>query len=258
LPIALDAFAASALFVSYRLPGGHKSRRAATRTARLALTLTVVCNGLDHLLDLAGYLLTKHVRDLLLVAVASLPPLIVERLLHLQTVLVDDDRGPVDGSVTVQRRPLLFFFDAGRSRPDRLTEPVILAQQAFEECVSENSGGDVSVNVVNGHIAERPKDDVGQTGHARAGAVQRASSRPAEDRWVSVAERVYREVAVRTGRRPTESSFHAALTEALVGAGQADIHRQGPNVNAPMSLSTAKRIRALVEADGGDVSRRQA
>ena len=66
LPIAVDAFAASTLFVAYRLPGGHYARRTAGRTARLALALTVACNALDHLLDLAGYLLTKHVRDVLL------------------------------------------------------------------------------------------------------------------------------------------------------------------------------------------------
>lgn len=136
LPIAVDAFAASTLFVSYRLPAGHAARRAATRTARLALVLTVTCNGLDHLLDLAGYLLTKHVRDLLLVAVASLPPLIVERLLHLQTA----------------------------------------------------------------------------------------------------------------HRRPSESAFRAALTDALIARnGYEDDREAGPDTAVPMSLSTAKRIRALVE-----------
>ncbi|WP_370379544.1 DUF2637 domain-containing protein [Catenulispora sp. GAS73] len=205
LPIATDAFAASALFVAYRLPLGHPARRTTGRTARLALALTVGCNGLDHLLDLAGYLLTRHVRDLLLVAVASLPPLIVERLLHLQTALVGDDR---------------------------LNAPETVCPQTA-----------VADNLV-GH----KQDDSGLTGHATADAARPTRTRPDDERWLALANPVYRALMEQTGRRPTESAFHAALSEAMSANGvAAGDGVDGDDVVRPISLSTAKRVRALVE-----------
>jgi uncharacterized protein DUF2637 len=199
LPIAIDAFAASALFVAYRLPLGHSARRTTGRTARLALALTVGCNGLDHLLDLAGYLLTRHVRDLLLVIVASLPPLIVERLLHLQTTLVE-------GLETAGTEPA----------PDSA-----------------------------GHAAGHEEDDDSQDGR---GPKRSRSSRPDDDRWVAVAAPVYRELVERTGRRPSETAFCSALNGAITGQGKASgADGSVPGRRHPVSLSTAKRVRALVE-----------
>lgn len=248
LPIAVDAFAASALFVSYRLPAGHTAHRAASRTARLALVLTVACNGLDHLLDLAGYLITEHVRELLLVAVASLPPLIVERLLHLQTALLGDGHSPVTDSVTGQRRPIIlgWRFDMGRST---------LAAEAAPSEEDSHRGGAVDLAHPKDCLAlatdqpavQEPGEAV-QTGHDPRDE-GRQPHRADEDRWLSVAVPVYRELAARTGRRPTESAFHAALTEVLTGDSDSGFPEQNGSVFAgPMSLSTAKRIRALVEA----------
>jgi uncharacterized protein DUF2637 len=205
LPIAVDAFAASALFVAYRLPGDHPARRTTGRTARLALALTVACNALDHLLDLAGYLLTKHVRDVLLVAVASLPPLIVERLLHLQTALVGDSGQAVTDCVTGQESP----------------------------------GCD-------GHAADLEQDLDDRSGHTRSGPRRPSGSRPEDEHWLAVASPVYRELLARTGRRPTETAFHAALGEAMAGEVPSDASDAAGG--RTISLSTAKRIRALVEA----------
>lgn len=204
LPIAIDAFAASALFVAYRLPLGHPARRTTARTARLALALTVGCNGLDHLLDLAGYLLTTHVRDLLLVAVASLPPFIVERLLHLQTALVDG----------------LGHTGTGPTAPD-----------------------------VAGQVAGQEQDTNGQDGPAQPGPERSSRTRPEDDRWLSLAEPVYRDLIERTGRRPTETAFCSALNEAIARREEtSDANYAGSGGGHPVSLSTAKRVRALVEA----------
>lgn len=199
LPIAIDAFAASTLFVAYRLPPAHPAHRTTGRTARLALTLTVGCNGLDHLLDLAGYLLTRHVRDLLLVIVASLPPLIVERLLHLQTVLVE-----------------------------RL----------------QYAGVDPAPDFA-GHVT-------GQEEHVDSqddrGPKRFRSSRPDDDRWLAVAAPAYRELVERTGRRPSETAFCSALNDAITGLGKTGgADGSVPGRRHPVSLSTAKRVRALVE-----------
>lgn len=245
LPIAVDALAVSALFVSYRLPAGHTAHRAASRTARLALALTIACNGLDHLLDLAGYLLTKHVRDLLLVAVASLPPLIVERLLHLQTALIGDGCRAATEFVTGQGRPTLTGQAAGVVRSSVITESVSTAEAVPPERAIELVDPAGYDPALTDHDAVQRPGEVGQTGHAHDEEVRRAG-RPAEERWLSVAVPVYRELASRTGRRPTESAFHAALTDALIAGLGAD-REIGPESLAPMSLSTAKRIRALVE-----------
>lgn len=199
LPIATDAFAASALFVAYRLPSAHPAHRTTGRTARLALALTVGCNGLDHLLDLAGYLLTRHVRDLLLVMVASLPPLIVERLLHLQTALVEG-----------------------------------------LECAGAEPALDSA-----GHVAGHEEADDSRDGR---GPNRSRSSRPDDDRWLAVAAPVYHELVDRTGRRPSETAFCSALNDAITGQGRtggADGSVAGRR--HPVSLSTAKRVRALVE-----------
>ena len=204
LPIEIDAFAASALFVAYRLPLGHPAHRATGRTARLALALTVGCNGLDHLLDLAGYLLTRHVRDLLLVIVASLPPLIVERLLHLQTALVAG----------------LGHASTGHLAPD-----------------------------IAGHTAGQEQDGDDPDGRGLSQQERSSRTRPDDDRWLSVAEPVYRKLMERTGRRPTETMFCSALNEAISGHGETGgAHDLAGSSGRPVSLSTAKRVRALVEA----------
>ena len=206
LPIAVDAFAASTLFVAYRLPAGHPARRTTSRTARLALALTIACNGLDHLLDLAGYLLTTHTRNLLLVAVASLPPLIVERLLHLQTALVGE-------TVTV---------------------------------LTGNENGH-SLGTAGHVVVEERQNDVQVACH-EAEPIRPTRTRPTDEHWLTVAAPVYRKLAERTGRRPTETAFHAALTEALTAVTDDGAVLDGVR---SVSLSTAKRVRAVVEAASG-------
>lgn len=252
LPIAVDAFAASALFVSYRLPPGHTAHRAASRTARLALVLTVACNGLDHLLDLAGHLLTEHVRELLLVAVASLPPLIVERLLHLQTVLVGEGRTAATGILTGQRPPAISGLTADvTDQPSGPPKSVPTAEALSDEGAIGHQNHDGSAAAMTDHSLVQRPGHIGQTDHALGDVLRRPSGRPGEERWLSVAAPVYHDLAARTGRRPTESAFHAALTDALISGNASGAEEEvGSEAVATVSLSTAKRIRALVEDHG--------
>ena len=90
LPAALDVYAFTALAVAYSLPIQHPAQKPVLRTARLAFTMTLGANALDHFLTKAGRLVDPTIRDLLLVAVATLPPLVVERLLNLQSLLAGD------------------------------------------------------------------------------------------------------------------------------------------------------------------------
>jgi hypothetical protein len=96
LPAALDTYAFTALAVGYNLPTDHPGQKSVLRNARLAFAMTLGANALDHFLQKAGRLVDPTVRDLLLVAVATLPPLVVERLLNLQSVLVGHRGQAVD------------------------------------------------------------------------------------------------------------------------------------------------------------------
>ena len=95
LPAALDTYAFTALAVGYSLTADHPGQRSVLRNARLAFAMTLGANALDHFLQKAGRLVDPTVRDLLLVTVATLPPLVVERLLNLQSVLSDQQRQPL-------------------------------------------------------------------------------------------------------------------------------------------------------------------
>lgn len=120
LPAALDIYAFTALAVGYNMPSDHPAQRIVLRNARLAFALTLGCNALDHFLQKAGRLVDPTVRDLLLVTVATLPPLVVERLLNLQSLLV----GHLSGSAvheheTVGQGSLAHQTDPGVAAVDR-------------------------------------------------------------------------------------------------------------------------------------------
>lgn len=196
-PIAVDAYAASTLYAAYRLPGGHPARDQAKRTARSALALTVCCNVLDHVLALAGFLLPGIVRDLVLVAVASLPQLVADRELHLLV------------AVTTHRQ--LRVPTGGPELVEKL---------------------DASADDASG------QDDV-------------LTAR--EEAWLKIGVPVYQELLEQRGRRPKEKAFHEALTQRLTvqndhAAGLDDYAEAVLAFGDGVSLSTAKRVRALVES----------
>lgn len=85
LPASLDVYAGTSLYVGYRLPVRHPAARTSRRNARFALGLTVACNAIYHALVLFGSAWPFWVHDTLLVAVSALPPVVVERLLHLRS-----------------------------------------------------------------------------------------------------------------------------------------------------------------------------
>lgn len=85
LPASLDVYAGTSLYVGYRLPVRHPAAKTARRNARFALSLTVACNAIYHALVLFGSAWPFWVHDTLLVAVSALPPVVVERLLHLRS-----------------------------------------------------------------------------------------------------------------------------------------------------------------------------
>jgi hypothetical protein len=217
LPAAIDVYAACAIFTSYRLPPKHPARNAALHEARVALWLTIGCNALDHVLRLAATLIPSLARDVMLVVVACLPPLIVERLLHLQALLV---------TVDAADRPDVAMFvldDFGAPRPD--DRPV--------------AGDQVLLNV-NRRDEAAHLSSVGDRTQHRAATWHRLEAAALAE----IGRPVYRDLAERSGRRPGERVFHQALAEAVTGLTQ---NGRLPPGTRPPSLSTAKRIRGLIE-----------
>jgi hypothetical protein len=111
LPACLDGYAGTSIWFGSRVAVDHPAHRSAKRNARLALAMTVGANGGYHLLILAGSMLPPWVRIVLLVVVSSLPPFIVDRLVHLNTLASGTADGTLDAAAadtqapTKQRRP---------------------------------------------------------------------------------------------------------------------------------------------------------
>ncbi|WP_194906264.1 hypothetical protein [Catenulispora rubra] len=124
LPAALDAYAFTALAVGYSLPANHPGQKPVLRNARLAFAMTLGCNALDHVLQKVGDLIDPTARDLLLAAVATLPPLVVERLLNLQSLLADHRSARADQLPT--ESPSLLDQAGGvdsETSPDQVAQP---------------------------------------------------------------------------------------------------------------------------------------
>lgn len=253
LPAALDIYAACAIFTGYRIPPENPARSSALWNARVALALTVGCNALEHVLSLAGSVITPAVRDGLLVAVASLPPLIVERLLHLQTLLVPGrsaDRPGAPASVKEDDAT-----DGGHERPVALNGQDDKPVQT-ESAIGDATGRDAVTTAHPEQFRRRPHHGTGTaadhgsaingsrdaTGQRHPAQVVKRSLAPAV--LAEIAAPVYAALAERSGRRPGERVFHQGLTDRITAL--ADDGQIPPEVRMP-SLSTAKRVRALIE-----------
>lgn len=90
LPGAFDVYAYTSATVAAAIPAVHPARRWAVWNARVALTFTMVGNSLVHALYLMSHGQKWTGTDYALVAVSAIPPIIVERLLHLQTKIAAD------------------------------------------------------------------------------------------------------------------------------------------------------------------------
>lgn len=86
LPACLDGYAITSIQFGNSVPADHPAHGAAKRNARHALLLSVGGNFAYHVLVLAGAMLPTWMPIALLVVILSLPPFIVDRLLHLHSL----------------------------------------------------------------------------------------------------------------------------------------------------------------------------
>ncbi|MEY9889251.1 hypothetical protein ABIA31_002899 [Catenulispora sp. MAP5-51] len=217
LPATLDVFAFTALAVGYSLPVDHPGQKQVLRTARLAFAMTISSNFLDHFLQKAGQLVDPTVRDLLLVVVATMPSLVVERLLKLQSQL-NGRRAAEQGH-------------EGGERPDcpSIDQPVGQGTLAHKVHADQM-------------VAAGPATD-----DHRLARTDHSAARPGLHRpdWTIEGAPAFADLSLRLGRRPSAREFQqelASLTKALIASGYLAAGARSP------SITTAKRVRAALEA----------
>ena len=218
LPATLDVFAFTALATGYSLPVDHPGQRHILRTARLAFAMTVGSNFLDHFLQQAGQLVDPTVRDLLLVIVATLPSVVVERLLNLQSHLTGRRTAGPDHAGGAR--------SAGPA-PDRHVGQGSLAHELEpDQTTATGPTADDQRLTRTDHLATRP-------GHQRPD-------------WTIEGAPVFADLSKRLGRRPSAREFQqelVTLTRALIAAGRLAAGTRPP------SITTAKRVRVALEAE---------
>jgi hypothetical protein len=201
LPAALDIYAVTSIWVGFQVPEGHPARKSAIWNARFALALTVICNALSHALNLASMKHGWSRQDLALTLVSALPPIVVERLLHLQTMIAT---GEGADSAT-----------AGKGADDRRQNevPTRPADADKTPAVPTPTPAQTPTATINGTTARADKTADIIDLSAAGDAVRR--SLPA---WVELALPLYRHHVKTFGSGPTAPQLATLLGEA--GHGQ--------------------------------------
>lgn len=241
LPGAMDLYAFESTRVASRVPARHPSRSWAVWNARLALSFTVAGNALFHALHLAGSHRGWTNTDIALTAVSAIPPVIVERFLHLQTKI-----NASSGATTTA--PETARTAAGRSQGPKRSNAQNETPERSRPTPDTNGTTDrtdrsqSTAAIDRTAIANDPEPDRAETDTERSNGT--ATGRPSTERWVEVGRPVYETLAGTLGRRPPEKAYRDALAaEAarLIAAGQLPAYYADPSVPA------AKRVRAAVE-----------
>lgn len=145
LPASLDGYAFTSILFGSRVPAGHPAKGSATKNTRLALVLTVGSNGAYHLLVLAGTNLPAWLPIVLLVTVSSLPPFVVDRLLHLYALANGNGNGATEVAVaarpaTPNQRPAPVALPATATAPP--VAPRVAATPAPVAARNDHAGND--------------------------------------------------------------------------------------------------------------------
>lgn len=222
LPAALDVYAFTSTVVAYLIPGAHPARSQAMGNARVALSFTVGANVIYHALYLADHGTGWSVRDVVLTALSALPPVVVERLLHLQAMLAGNgthelaaDAAPRQKSAAAApARPAVPSTPAAQSR--RAADPA--APGTAEPTAAPESGqhgGTNNVIAIGNGTRSMPE-------------------------WAAIAAPLWLAHEAEHGRPPTANQ----LAEALAAAGE-----RRPGERNARNIRAATQ--ALIEA-GGD------
>ena len=223
LPTSLDVYAATAIWVGYRIPAAHPASAVARRDARLALSLTVCCNVLYHLLALVGSELPKILTDPLLLCVGALPPLVVERIFHLQMAVRNGNDGP--GSPAADAGPQggsgnQAAVDTGAAAATEAAMPAATAEPIAAPATGNQAAVPPAANR-GGNGKQRPKKTAG------AGT--------AAPNWGDLALPLWEAYVDKHGEAPTAPVLVGQLRTAY------------PNLKVPGSPRSERNIRVATE-----------
>lgn len=164
LPAALDVYAMTATRVAFQVPTGHRARSKAIWNARVALLFTTGSNCLYHAMHLAANHTKWTAADWALIAVSALPPIVVERLLHLQSIVNSDATATVAAPAAPEpatQRPIVATTPAPVAEPVAATRPATPRQQpAATETVTKPVAKPVAMTDGNAVVSTLvPKDE---------------------------------------------------------------------------------------------------
>lgn len=256
LPASLDVYAGTSLYVGYRLPGAHPAANTARRNARFALALSVACNGIYHALVLFGAEWPYWVHDSLLVAVSALPPVVVERLLHLRSKIGNGHAAAADTGSAASAAKATAGTGNAPAVGKETGKPPLDRQPPTETGIGNPATGnpeDPTTRIGNPATQTgKPPANDNPSDRQKPAVKQPAAGQPSTDTWVEIGKPLYDRLRIELGKRPGETKFHAYLSECVaeliedgvpVGANK----DESPEVYANPSLSTAKRIRKEIE-----------
>lgn len=208
LPAVLDGYAATSIWFGNNVPKGHPVYGPAIANTRLALLITVACNGVFHLLALAGKSLPPWAPIALLVTVTALPIYITDRLVRLYKLATGTaDAEPVGATEGADRKA------QAPTKPRRPEVPSAPAAANESADVPPPSAPTADQNIDTGadDSADRGADVIDM---AAAGAAAKRNI----DQWAIEVLPTYRHFVVARRRKPTAPELAEAIEAAGLGA----------------------------------------
>lgn len=229
LPASFDGYAGTSIWVGRRIARSHPAAKAARRNARMALVLTIAGNGLYHLLVLAGNSIPRPMHIGLLVIVSSLPPFIVERLLHLNAIA----NGSGSGSVAAPAA------NRDTTTRQRAATPTAVAAPALVPAPGSEAAVDPAPAVAHPPALPAPTATPGrQASGSEGGTVTNitGSGRRSPEDWAKLALPLWHRHVGATHRTPTATELCALLRHEYT------------ELPVPKSDRSERNIRAATEA----------
>lgn len=207
LPASFDGYAGTSIWVGRRIPRSHPAAKAARRNARIALGMTICCNGLYHLLVLAGAAVPRGLHIGLLVTVSSLPPFIVDRLLHLNAIANGSaDTAPAATTATPEAKKT---DDAKRRQAPAATDDA--KQSTTPEPTTTPAASTAGPTTATDDEATTTDDDT----DGGATVTNLDDRRRSDDAWAAIAAPHYRTyVRANAGKTPSGPQLAALLASA--------------------------------------------
>lgn len=215
LPGAFDVYAFTSATAAASIPAAHPARRWAVWNARVALSFTMIGNSLVHALYLMSHGQKWTGTDYALTAMSAIPPIIVERLLHLQTKIASDGTSApavaVGTASSADQVPTAPRKKAPMKAPSAPTAADRGADGSADEVPPSALGADGAANTGADESADGGADVIDM---ATAGAAAKRNI----DQWAAAALPLYRHhITTHNGAEPNAPQLADAIERAGLG-----------------------------------------